>query len=301
MRGSSLKYLVHEGFENIRQNRQISIASVGVLVACLILLGLSALFALNVNAMAGYIESQNEIMVFLDYHVKGQDLIDLDEEIRKIDNISSAEFISSDEGLRQWMEDLGDDGTLLEWLINDNPLQNSYRVVLKDLSKMDETIDEIYNLGGIESISASHDVAESVQSLKKAVSLTGTAIVIILAVVSFMIISNTIRLTVFNRSKEISIMKYVGATDAFIRLPFITEGVVIGLFSAVIAFFSIWGGYEILARYMMSSDASWMQLVYRNLIPFESVALEMGIYFVIGGVFMGSLGSFVFLGKYLKV
>ncbi len=301
MRGSSIKYLVHEGFENIRQNRQISVASVGVLVACLILLGLSVLFALNVNAMAGYIESQNEIMVFLDYDVKGQDLIDLDEKLKKIENISSVEFVSSDEGLRQWMEDLGDDGTLLEWLINDNPLQNSYRVVLKDLSKMNDTIDEIYNLGGIESISASYDVATSVQSLKKAVSLTGTAIVIILAVVSFMIISNTIRLTVFSRSKEISIMKYVGATDAFIRLPFITEGIVIGLVSAVIAFFSIWGGYEILSRYLMGSDASWMQLVYQNLIPFESVALEMGLYFVAGGVFMGCLGSFVFLGKYLKV
>ena len=301
MRFSSFKYLIREGLENIKQNRQIAFASVGVLVACLILLGLSVLFALNVNAMAGYIESQNEIMVFLDYDVKGQELIDLDERIKEVDNIRSMEFVSSDEGLKQWMEELGDDGTLLDWLINDNPLQNAYRIVLKDISLMDETIEDIYSIGGVESVSASHDVASSVTSLKKAVSITGTAIVVILAVVSLMIISNTIRLTVLNRRKEISIMKYVGATDTFIRLPFLTEGVVLGLVSAVIAFFSIWGGYEILARYLMGSDVSWMQLVYSNLIPFKEVALKMGLYFTCGGVFMGCLGSFLFLGKYLKV
>ena len=301
MRFSSFKYLIREGIENIKQNRQIAFASVGVLVACLILLGLSVLFALNVNSMAGYIESQNEIMVFLDYDVKGQELIDLDERIKKVKNIKSLEFVSSDEGLKEWMAELGDDGTLLDWLINDNPLQNAYRIVLKDISLMDKTIDDIYAIGGVESISASHDVANSVTSLKKAVSITGTAIVIILAVVSLMIISNTIRLTVLNRRKEISIMKYVGATDIYIRLPFLTEGVVLGLVSAVIAFVSIWGGYEILARYLMGSDVSWMQLVYSNLIPFKDVALRMGAYFAAGGIFMGCLGSFLFLGKYLKV
>ena len=116
-----------------------------------------------------------------------------------------------------------------------------------------------------------------------------------------MIISNTVRLTVFSRRKEINIMKYVGATDAFIRLPFITEGIILGLISAVIAFFALWGGYEALARYLMESKVSWMQLVCSQIIPFKSVAVDIGVYFFCGGILMGTLGSYVFLGKYLRV
>ncbi|MEG2143978.1 MAG: FtsX-like permease family protein, partial [Oscillospiraceae bacterium] len=156
-------------------------------------------------------------------------------------------------------------------------------------------------IDGVESVSASYDVAKAVVSLKKAVSIAGSAIVVILAAVSLMIIANTVRLTVFSRRKEISIMKYVGATDAFIRLPFISEGVLLGLISASLSMLILWGGYEALARFLMGSDVSWMKLIYSNLVPFKSVALKMGIYFIGGGVSIGAFGSYVFLGKYLKV
>ncbi|MEG2143977.1 MAG: permease-like cell division protein FtsX, partial [Oscillospiraceae bacterium] len=120
MHGSSLGYLLREGARNIRQNKDISFAAIGVLVACLLLCGSSALFALNVNSIAGYFETQNEVMVFLSNDVIGDELIDLDSEIKKVDNIRSVTFVSRDEGLKTWMDELGDDGTLLDWLVDDN-------------------------------------------------------------------------------------------------------------------------------------------------------------------------------------
>ena len=208
MRGSSFGYLIKEGFRNLRQNRAISVAAIGVLVACLLLVGASLLFSMNINSLVGYFESQNEIVIFLDDSVSGSRLTKLDDELRAVGNISSATFVSREEGLETWMKELGDDGTLLEWLVEDNPLQNSYRVVITDLSKMDETVDEIKAIRGVESVSASSEVAHAVTGLKQAVSLSSLAVIGILAAVSLCIVANTIRITVFNRRKEISIMKY---------------------------------------------------------------------------------------------
>ena len=253
VRGSSFGYLIKEGFRNLRQNRAISVAAIGVLVACLLLVGASLLFSMNINSLVGYFESQNEIVIFLDDSVSGSRLTKLDDELRAVGNISSATFVSREEGLETWMKELGDDGTLLEWLVEDNPLQNSYRVVITDLSKMDETVDEIKAIRGVESVSASSEVAHAVTGLKQAVSLSNLAVIGILAAVSLCIVANTIRITVFNRRKEISIMKYVGATDTFIRLPFLSEGVLLGFLSATIAFFLLWGGYEALLYWLNDS------------------------------------------------
>ena len=207
MRGSSFVYLIKEGFRNIYQNRVISIAAIGVLMACLLLVGSSMLFTINVNELVGYFESQNEIMVFLDDDVEGEELTEFDSKLKNIANVSSAVFISREEGLRDWMEELGDDGTLLEWRLDDNPLQNSYRVTVKDLSVMEDTVGMIADINGVDTISASNEVARAVTGLKQAVTLGGMAVVAILAAVSLMIVANTITITVFNRRKEISIMK----------------------------------------------------------------------------------------------
>ncbi|MBQ4538528.1 MAG: permease-like cell division protein FtsX, partial [Oscillospiraceae bacterium] len=196
MRGSSFGYLVKEGFRNIYQNRIISIAAIGVLVACLLLVGVSMLFTINVNEIVGYFESQNEIVVFLVDDARGEDITDINDQLKSMPNISDVEFVSREDGLIEWMEELGDDGTLLEWLIEDNPLQNSFRITVKDLSQMEETVDLIRDIGGVDSISASNEVAKAVTGLKQAVSLGGMAVVGLLAAVSLSIISNTIRITV---------------------------------------------------------------------------------------------------------
>lgn len=301
MRGSSFIYLIKEGFRNIYQNRVISIAAIGVLMACLLLVGSSMLFTININEMVGYFESQNEIMVFLDDDIEGDELTEFDQKLKSISNISSAVFISREEGLRDWMDKLEDDGTLLEWLLEDNPLQNSYRVTVRDLSMMTDTVSMIEDINGVDTISASNEVAQAVTGLKQAVAIGGTAVVAILAAVSLSIVANTIRITVFNRRKEISIMKYVGATDAFIRLPFLSEGILLGFISATLAFFILWGGYYALGEWLNQSVLTWAGLVMSNIVTFESVALRLYLSFLGAGVAIGGIGSVMFVGKYIKV
>ena len=301
MRGSSFGYLVKEGFRNIYQNRIISIAAIGVLVACLLLVGVSMLFTINVNEIVGYFESQNEIVVFLVDDARGEDITEINEQLKSMPNISDVEFVSREDGLIEWMEELGDDGTLLEWLIEDNPLQNSFRITVKDLSQMEETVDLIRDIGGVDTISASNEVAKAVTGLKQAVSLGGMAVVGLLAAVSLSIISNTIRITVFNRRKEISIMKYVGATDAFIRLPFLSEGILLGMISAVLAFLMLWGGYELFIYWLESSSHIWGELVLGQLVDFLDVAHVIFLSFLGAGTAIGGFGSVAFVGKYIKV
>lgn len=301
MRGSSFGYLVKEGFRNIYQNRIISIAAIGVLMACLLLVGSSMLFTMNVNELVGYFESQNEILVYLLDDAEGDELTEITEELKNMPNVDSVEFISREDGLIDWMDELGDDGTLLEWLIEDNPLQNSFRITVKDLSEMDETIDLIYDIGGVDTISASNEVAKAVTGLKQAVQWGGMAVVILLAAVSLSIISNTIRITIFNRRKEISIMKYVGATDAFIRLPFLSEGILLGIISATLSFFILWGGYEALIYWLGNSALIWAELVLGQLIDFIDVAPKIYLCFLAAGVGIGGFGSVLFVGKYIKV
>lgn len=301
MRGSSFRYLICEGFRSIYQNRAISAAAIGVLVACLLLVGASVLFALNVNNMVGYFESQNEVMVFLSDDLQGEALTALDATLRGMDNISSATFISREEGLKNWMQELGDDGTLLEWLVEDNPLQNSYRLVVTDLSRMGQTVDTLRATRGIESISASSEVAEAVTGLKQAVTAGGTAVIVILAGVSLIIVANTIRLTIFNRRRELSIMKYVGATDAFIRLPFLSEGILLGLISASLAFLLLWAGYGAFTKWLSDSTLSWAMLLFENMVDFRSVAARIYGFFVAAGIGIGSLGSMMFVGRYIRV
>ncbi|MEG2174473.1 MAG: permease-like cell division protein FtsX [Oscillospiraceae bacterium] len=301
VRGSSFNYLIKEGVRNIRQNRLIALAAIGVLVSCLLLVGASVLFSLNINSMVGYFETQNEAVAFLEDSVEGDQLTALDQKLRKIENISSVTFVSRDEGLKGWMEQLGDDGTLLDWLVEDNPLQNSYRFVVRDLSQMSETLDAVRALQGVESISASYEVAQAVTGLKQAVSMGGLCVIVILAGVSLMIVANTIRLTIFNRRKEISIMKYVGATDAFIRLPFLSEGILLGAISATLAFLLLWGGYTAFGTWITQSALSWAHIVSDNFVPFRSVAVRIYLYFIGAGAGIGALGSAFFVGKYLKV
>ncbi len=301
MRGSSFGYLIKEGFRNIAANRMLSLAAIGVLVACLLLVGTSMLFTLNINSIVGYVESQNEVVVFLRDELSAEQMERADNEIRALPNIASVTFVSREEGLVEWMDALGDDGTLLEWLLTDNPLPNSYRLVIKDLSNIDETLMELRSMDWVETVSAPIEVAQTVAGLKEAVRLGGAGIILILSAVSVAIVANTIKITIFNRRREISIMKYVGATDAFIRLPFVVEGILLGLISATIAFFLLWGAYSGFVHWVNQSTASWTVLLSANLVTFGEVAGSIYLTFAAAGVSIGAVGTLLFTGKYVKV
>lgn len=297
----SIKYLVGEGARNIRANRQMSFASIGVLVACMLLIGAAILFSFNADAVMGYIESQNDVVVFVADEASDREAEGLGETLEKLDNVSSVRYISKEEALEGQMERLGNSAYLMDALLEDNPLPATYYVKIKNLELLADTVAEIEDLDLVLEVNSPTDMAATLVGIKKAVNLGGLAIVAILAAVSVLIVSNTIKLTVFNRRREINIMKYVGATDSFIRLPFLVEGVIIGLCSALLSFGLLWVGYYYLMDWMGTATSSWFQLAYPSLIQFEDIAWEMLAGFCGAGVIFGIAGSLFFVGRYLRV
>ena len=301
MKSSSFGYLIKEGARNIYANRMMSIASIGTLVACLLLIGSAVLFSLDVNNVVGVMESQNEVVAFLYDEVTDSEIEEMTKELEQMENVQSVRFISKEEGLTQWLDTLGEDGELLESFYEDNFVPNSYSIKVKDLARMEETVKEIQSRWEVEKVNAPYEVASTLTSIKNGVYLGGSAIVLILGAVSLIIIANTIKIKVFNRRKEINIMKFVGATDSFIRLPFVVEGLILGLVSATIAFLMLWAGYGYVIGVIAESQTSWVQMVAQNFIVFKDIALPLYGGFALLGIGIGVGGSMVFVRKHLRV
>lgn len=303
MKGSSFGYLMKTGFTNIYSNRLMSVASIGVLVACLMLIGSAALLSLNVRNIVGVAGQENEVVVFLEDDLSDQEVEEVGVKIHQLDNIESVTYVSKEEGLKI-EQDKEKWGGLLDGLsADDNPLPNSYRIKLLDITadKLLSTCDEIAKVEGIEDYNAPYKEATILTDIENAVTSVGFIVVIILIVVSVMIIANTIKITVYARSKEIYIMKLVGATDTFIRLPFIIEGILIGVLAALMAFGLLWGGYAYAIQMVAENTSSWLEIAADNLIQFEDVALFMLGTFMTMGAGIGMVGSIVFVRKHLRV
>ena len=302
MRTSSFGYLVKEGARSLWVNRLMSAAAVGVLMACMILVGAAALFAMNVNSIVSYFEDENEIVAYVVDGVTQEEIDALDLQLHTLPNTADIVFVSNEEALELQMEEYGEYAWLLEeYRGENNMLPHAYRIKVKDIAKLEETAEQIYSLEGIQEVRVPTEVTHTLLSIRKIVSTCGMVIVAILLVVSLIIIANTIKITVFNRRKEISIMKYVGATDSFIKLPFVVEGLLLGLISALLAYLVVWGGYVYVMNWARTINSAWIQELYRYFIPFETVYRELLIGFCAIGVGIGSIGSMIFVGKYLRV
>lgn len=302
MRTSSFGYLVKEGARSLWVNRLMSTAAVGVLAACLILVGAAGLFAANVSSIVSYFEDENEIVVFLEDGIDQKGVDDSSLKIRMMDNVSEAEFVSNEQALQEQMEKYGEYAWLLEeYQGEENMLPHAFRVKVKDLTKLEETAEALLDMSEVQEVRVPTEVAHTLLGIRRIVSWCGFIIVLILLTVSLIIIANTIKITVFNRRKEISIMKYVGATDSFIKLPFVVEGLLLGLLSALLAYMVVWGGYVYIMEWAGTVDSAWLQELYQYFIPFERVFKEVLVSFCAIGVGVGSFGSMVFVGKYLKV
>ncbi len=304
MRGSSFGYLIKEGARSLYANRLMSFASIGTLVACMLLIGASMLFSMNVNEIVGYVEQINEMVAYVQDDVDEQGLQEIEASLGLIDNIDMdrSVYVDKETALQEQQELLGENAALLEGLEGEeNPLPNSFRLKLRDLSQTTSTEMQVEAIEGIDSVRAPSEVAEILTSIRHAVSAGGMFIVALLIAVSLVIIANTIKVTVFNRRKEISIMKYVGATDTFIRLPFFVEGFLLGLISAMLAFGLLWLGYDSLLRLVAQNPSAWIQQASQSLLPFQEMALRLFIWFAAGGIGVGVFGSMFFVSKYLKV
>ena len=292
MRLSGLGYLLKEGIKSIWSNRMMSIASIGVLVSCLLLTGAAELIALNVSAVVDEIGGENVTRVFLDQEVSDLEAVYIQNEIGKLDNISKTEFVPKDEAIKDYEDTLRED-IFSQMQGKGNPLPNSVDVTLSDLSLYDNTIKEITAIDGVDSIRDTREIAQKLTSLSTLVSYMSLAIVLALSLISVFIISNTIRMTMYARRFEISIMKSVGATDTFIRIPFVFEGMIIGLLSGVFASLLLTFVYDAVMNGVKS-------IIHIDFIPYSQLAFWVWIIFIAAGMFIGMLGSMVSIGRYLK-
>ena len=291
----SLGYLIKEGLRNVWVNRTMTISSIAVLMSCLLLTGAAGLFSLNVNRAMGTLEGNNSIRVYVRQDVSSLDALRIGDEIRKLDNVESCEFVSKDEGMQEMRELLGEENaSLLDGLEgDDNWLPDSFRISMKDLSQYDETAREIQAIDGVDSIYDYSDLANQLTRIDNIVTRVGLVIVIALSVVSLFIIANTIRVAMLSRRLEISIMKSVGATNGFIRVPFIVEGIVLGLVAGLVS------SLLLDFIYYRVIDALGIDMLFR-VINIHHYLLPMVLAFMLVGALFGALGGAISIGRFLK-
>lgn len=299
---SGFKYLTKTGLSCMVRNRLMSVASIGVLTVCLLITGAAALFTLNVGSLMDYLGSQNETVVYLDREITEEGLAAVDSKIRSISGLSEVTYETKEDALDSMRESMGDDGVLFDVFEGDqNPFAACYRIVLTDITQLPEIKTQLEAIPGVIDVGAPVQLAEIFTNVHQAVSLVCIVLVAVLGFVSTVVISNTIRLTVFARRKEINIMKYVGATNGFIRLPFFVEGVAVGLIAGAIASALVLGGYQLITIYSVELPGFWSQLVSGIMLPLNAIWWKLMIAFFGFGALIGSIGTASSIRKYLKV
>lgn len=302
MKFSSFKYLFRQGWNNFKGNRLMSVASVGVVTSCLILVGICGSLVLNVNSFVQYLGAQNEVVIYMKDVATLENINSINSSLEKDEDVTEFKFVSKEEALKEQMEYMGRYESLLSgYQGENNPLPASFRVHLADLTRLEPVSMEFSAFEGVDYVSTPTELAGVLITLKNVTYYAGLAILVILVMVSMVVISNTIRLTVFARRREISIMKYVGATNGFIRLPFIVEGLLIGTISALITFAVVAGGYVYLFNYITTQATGFIAMLSMCMVPFTSIWPVMLIGFVGFGWLIGGMGSAFSMRKYLKV
>ena len=302
MKWSSFKYLARQGLHNMINNRLMSFASVGVLTVCLIITGVAGLFTANMNSLMIYLRSQNEVVVYLDENLDETGLASVDSALRSISGLKEVTYVSKDEALDLMRESMGDKGELFDVFEGEeNPFLANYKVVLQDVGQMDEIVPQLESISGVVDVNVPTGLSDLVVNIHKAVTVVSVGLVVVLGFVSIVVISNTIRLTVFARRKEINIMKYVGATNGFIRLPFFVEGIAVGLIAGVISSAIVLGGYQLLLIYSVDFPAFWGSILNDVLLGMNQIWWKVLIAFLAFGSLIGSVGTATSIRKYLHV
>ena len=292
MKLSSIQYLLREGFRNLWQNRFMAIASIGVLVSCLLLTGGAYLVFLNIDHAFEWVYGQNVMVVFAKEDSTVEKITELGDKLKNIANVREVSFVSKEESLKKY-EDSIPEATYAKLQGENNPLLDSFLVTFDDLEKFDATVMQIKELPQVDDTSYNGDVAATLTKMQQVVLEVGGWIIALLLLVSLFIIANTIKLTVYNRRLEIHIMKSVGATNTFIRIPFVIEGMVLGIVAGLLSYGILYYVYSKLAD-MFSFGTMF------GLVSFSKVWLVLLIGFVCAGMLTGMAGSAISMGKYLK-
>lgn len=289
-----IRYFLKEGFRNIWTNLWMTFASVGILIICLLLLGTSLLALQNLNKIIGQLENTNQIMVYIQKSVTHDELLKLEDNIKSLDNVKNCTFVPRQNMYNKAKKELGEQNVLLTG-IDSNVFDDAFQIKVVDMSQYSATADTIQKMHGIKYVRQDAGLATVLTRVQHIVEIVGIWLFIILTVLSLFIISNTIKLAMFSRKREINIMKFVGATDGFIRIPFVIEGVIIGLLSGGIALILQWYIYEGL----MAQALNVLPSVH--MVDFSSVLWYMCPGFFLCGMAVATLASSISVRKYLNV
>ena len=301
MKVSGLKYLAGQGVENIWKNRMMAFASFCVLLVSLLLVGVATLFYMNISSMVGGIEDKNEIIVYLNEDTNEEQISVLKGQLSQIDNIADVNFYSKEESFEDLKASMDDYEMLFDSLGDDNPLVDAYRLRVKDIDRIEDTIVQIETLDHIYSIRAPMDFVNLLMELRRIITVVCSVIIVALIIISVVIIANTTKASVFARRSEIQIMKYVGATNAFIRIPFFVEGMVTGFFAGCVAFLITWVSYDSLAN-LLTQQTDIVSVIGRSsIMSFGQVAGVVVVADIGIGVLFGALGRVLSMRKHLNV
>ena len=295
-RRGSLGFLTREGFRNVHTNRLMSIASIAVLMACLVMIGSAFMVVINVNNIMKEIESENVVMVYLEDGTTPEQIAEVKEEILANPNVLRVAFTDKETAYKKAIEGLDSAATYFE--AAGNPLPDLFEVSLNDMTKFGSTVSQLQSIKHVDTIRDNKELANMLIRVRSSISYVSLGVVAVLLLVSLFIIANTIRITMFNRRLEINIMKSVGATNWFIRWPFIIEGMIIGFISAVLSLGVVWGVYKLIDP----TVTSVLKMISREftIVPFTDYVLYIAAAFAILGLVSGGIGSLISIQKYLK-
>lgn len=288
-------YLVKEGIKSIFTHGFMSFASVTIIVACLIIMGSFSLLSFNIDSMISDMEQDNEILAFVEDELSDEEAMAIQTRLEAVSNVSSVTFVSRQEAFENFKAEYDDDSRFDD--LPDTTLRHRYVIHLDDLSLMETTAGDIKAINGIADVGAELEISRAIITIRNIISLVSFVIIAILFIVSVFIMNNTIKLATYSRKEEIAIMKMVGASNSFIRFPFVVEGMILGLLGGGIAFFIEWGIYSLLTEKLMATIIGGLV----NVVAFEILLIPMLAIFLGIGLLVGVFGSSVAIRNYLKI
>lgn len=295
MKFSTSEYFIKEVYTSFKRNTWMTLASVLTVVISLFILGFFSIMVLNLNKLADTLESQVQVSVYLKDDINEDDLDDTKKILEAVEGTQKVNYITRDEAMQNFKDRLGDQQFLLDALDNTNPLPNSFTVIVSAPEQVKKVADVAQTLYTVESVSYSQDIINHIFNLTHLIRIIGVALIVLLLGAAVFIISNTIRLTVFARRKEIAIMKYVGATDWFIRWPFLLEGIVLGFIGGGLA------AGLLIVIYAQISQEIYNAMAFFPLIPQYPFINYVVLAVLISGIIIGATGSIISLKRFLKV
>lgn len=295
MKINNIGYLFKEGFRGIFLHGFMSFAAVCVTVACLIIVGSFSILAYNLDVMVEELNRTSEILVYVDSSLSDAEARSIGTKINALPNVLQATFVSREEALQSFISDHNNDSAFNGVQASD--LRHRYVVTLEDNTLMKQTDEQLQQIPGVADTNAAYELAEGFTTIQSVLHIASIALIAVLLVISLLIISNTVKLAMYDRRDEIAIMKMVGATNGFIRFPYIVQGFTLGMIGAVLAFAAEWAGYDALINRIAEVDS----LRLFKFVPFQELLLPMVVVFAAAGLFVGVVGSWTSIRKFMDV